>query len=323
MIYSIQFIRFMAALAVFLAHFDPNFGIGIIGVDIFFVLSGFVMIANLHNRDSSTQFLKNRFIRIYPVYIFITSLYLFYLFVTDNHQNLTNTEIMMSLLLIPNYTSEYYVDPLITLGWTLHYEIFFYAIVSFAIIFKERRYLIVAGVISVCCILGFIMGNKFHLINTLMLEFLIGMFLYFIYRLNLPKIPLIIFSILILGTSLFFKIFHYADLSEGSAAIRTMIVYGDSVLHRRFYWGGISAAIIVLILQLEEQFKKQRIWLFLGDLSYMFYLAQYAVIGGFERLGIEFGFYLDLVLVLSFTLLISVILLKLLDQPVRKVFGSR
>ena len=79
----IDSIRFIACLIVVLGHFNiPGFSYGWIGVDIFFVVSGYVVTRSLERRisknknsiDVAFQFVFDRFIRLYPALLFAITL---------------------------------------------------------------------------------------------------------------------------------------------------------------------------------------------------------------------------------------------------------
>jgi len=142
MVLSIQYLRGIAALLVVLSHVawkgrqystDPLdfFRIGESGVDIFFVISGFIMCYTTAKSSgtpaASLVFLKNRVRRIIPLYWVLTALVLpvFLLFPGKVNSGGGTTEVLNSFLLIP--TDNKY---LIQAGWTLSYEFFFYFIFS-------------------------------------------------------------------------------------------------------------------------------------------------------------------------------------------------
>lgn len=85
-IYSLQYLRAFAALWVFLTHVlqicevRPNsfFWAGQWGVDIFFLLSGFIIYLTTKEGNSCMSFCIKRIFRIYPAYLFILTLYTIY-----------------------------------------------------------------------------------------------------------------------------------------------------------------------------------------------------------------------------------------------------
>lgn len=143
---SIQYLRGLAAVLVLASHAllypllerDLAFGrLGWLGVILFFVISGFIMVVVTgEGRFSAIGFLRRRFIRIVPMYWGATLLaaalallapHLFKTTVYDTGQ------LLSSLLFIPFYNpASGGIHPLYKLGWTLNYEVFFY--VCFALL---------------------------------------------------------------------------------------------------------------------------------------------------------------------------------------------
>lgn len=143
---TIQYLRGLAALLVLASHalLYPLLGehlaygrLGWLGVILFFVISGFIMVAVTgEGRFSAPGFLRRRFIRIVPMYWGATLLaaalallapQLFKTTVYDTGQ------LLLSLLFVPFHNPvSGGIHPLYKLGWTLNYEVFFY--VCFALL---------------------------------------------------------------------------------------------------------------------------------------------------------------------------------------------
>lgn len=143
---SIQYLRGLAAILVLASHallyplleHDLAYGrLGWLGVILFFVISGFIMVVVTgEGRFSAIGFLRRRFIRIVPMYWGATLLaaalallapQLFKTTVYDTGQ------LILSLLFVPFHNPvSGGIHPLYKLGWTLNYEVFFY--VCFALL---------------------------------------------------------------------------------------------------------------------------------------------------------------------------------------------
>lgn len=140
---SLQVLRGVASLLVVMIHvnqtFESKFGTkllptfvdaGMIGVDIFFCLSGFIMYFTAQGGfgvpGAWRKFLTRRFLRIYPIYWVVTLLTvlvgLFEPHVLGGH-GLNWTTAWKSALLLPQNFS-----PIVGQGWTLVHEVKFYAI---------------------------------------------------------------------------------------------------------------------------------------------------------------------------------------------------
>ena len=143
---TIQYLRGFAAMLVLASHallyplveHSLAFGrLGWLGVILFFVISGFIMVAVTgEGKFSAPDFLRRRFIRVVPMYwaatLLAAALALFapQLFKTTVYDG---AELVMSLLFIPFHNPvSGGIHPLYKLGWTLNYEVFFY--VCFAIL---------------------------------------------------------------------------------------------------------------------------------------------------------------------------------------------
>lgn len=121
-----------AALAVALFHLTSplqlpvSFWFGKYGVDIFFMLSGFVIFQSLNSHDSFLDFLKSRFIRLFPIFwicVLASSLGIFLLHYGD--KELSPTMVLANLTMIPKQflgVSSYIEGSY----WTLEHELFFY-----------------------------------------------------------------------------------------------------------------------------------------------------------------------------------------------------
>src|SRR5262245_32108194 len=79
---SIQILRGLAALGVVLAHIFPGAAIGAAGVDLFFVISGFIMVYAsdrlFGRRDAPRIFFLRRLARVVPLYWAVTAVLIAY-----------------------------------------------------------------------------------------------------------------------------------------------------------------------------------------------------------------------------------------------------
>ncbi len=143
---TIQYLRGLAATLVLASHallyplVEHNLAfsrLGWLGVILFFVISGFIMVAVTGTeRFDAGDFLRRRFIRIVPMYwsatLFAALLALLapQLFKTTVYDG---GQLVLSLLFIPFHNPvSHGIHPLYKLGWTLNYEMFFY--VCFALL---------------------------------------------------------------------------------------------------------------------------------------------------------------------------------------------
>jgi peptidoglycan/LPS O-acetylase OafA/YrhL len=187
MIRNLQILRAIAAILVVFFHCE-FLGIqsGQFGVDIFFVISGFI-IAFVLNKNTRF-FLVKRFARIIPMYyLFTFLLILAWLLYPSGFKNVVvNTEaILKSLFFIPYYVGD--SGPILSLGWTLNYEIYFYVLAGFsAWLLRSPGKGLLATAIIIVLIDGwmFLTQSENQYIrfygNPVTLEFLYGILLYYI-----------------------------------------------------------------------------------------------------------------------------------------------
>ena len=123
---NIQVLRFIAAFSVMMVHL-PLIGFGIWGVDIFFVISGFIMMY-VTEKNHKNFFLK-RLIRIIPIYWILTFGVFSVAILKPDLLNNTTADyehLLKSLFFIPFNKNETGHFPILFLGWTLNYEMIFY-----------------------------------------------------------------------------------------------------------------------------------------------------------------------------------------------------
>lgn len=143
---GVQYLRAVAALAVVVFHAADKTGyrftVGAAGVDIFFVISGFVMWTLAETKPvSPLAFYRDRILRIAPPYWIITAVMaagaLAGLF---PRIRLTLDHLAASLAFIPHRSpSNGEIWPLLAQGWTLDLEMFFYLIFGLVLVLPPKR----------------------------------------------------------------------------------------------------------------------------------------------------------------------------------------
>lgn len=137
-----------------------NFGMA--GVDIFFVISGFIMVYVTHKWQSGAarhvpQFLFARIFRIYPLYWFVSlPLLILYFLLPDlvfSASSWNEPHLLKSFFLWPDVSF-----PLLEIGWTLIHEMSFYLIFSLILIAPRRIRPMAICIWALCVILAFAMG---------------------------------------------------------------------------------------------------------------------------------------------------------------------
>lgn len=163
---------------------ERHFLVGAAGVDIFFVISGFIIALTATDSPSRRRFIVKRLIRIVPIYWILTLALFLAGTVLPGAMNTDRTdpmELLQSLLFIPFLQHGIgRIEPLIPVGWTLNYEMMFYAIVALCLTGSIVRSVArVAFVLTVLVVIGLIMNFDAVLptfyTRDIVVEFVYGM----------------------------------------------------------------------------------------------------------------------------------------------------
>lgn len=146
-------LRGIAALLVVCFHYTmtreiTNHGwiLGITGVDLFFIISGFVIFMSVHDNSSPQSFIKRRFFRLFPVYwtvVTFTAILIVFNFTNDTSvSELTVLRYLANLTMAQQY---FEVESLDGPYWTMLVELQFYVIIAFAVWMKKLKFVLVIG----------------------------------------------------------------------------------------------------------------------------------------------------------------------------------
>ena len=247
--------------------------IGRSGVDMFFVISGYIMVMISDPQKNGVRaagdFALRRTFRVYPLYWFfsflILPIYLLYPQLFNRTGNPSDIDLLKSFLLIPQSDSA----PLVGQGWTLIHEMYFYIVFSAIIIFpqKLRNPLILLWAIAIAVAVFVWRGGGAPkspildlVLSPLTFEFMFGCGIALLHKNNLTKF----------GWLIFLSGIGILCLSETSG-------HGVS----RLYWMGIPSALIVwgmVSLELENQWLAPSWLVRIGDTSYALYLCHILVL---------------------------------------------
>ena len=153
MLNGLQVLRAFAAYAVVafhvfeFLHADPGFGVGRFevgkaGVDLFFVLSGFIMVYTTAADEPPARFIIKRATRIVPLYWAATALAVLVAFVRPwllPHADLSPAAIAKSFAFIPAPDLSGALQPVLFVGWTLNFEMMFYALFALTLFLPARH----------------------------------------------------------------------------------------------------------------------------------------------------------------------------------------
>lgn len=277
---SIQVLRAVAALLVVAFHacgevvkhgwaVTAAAGIGTygdFGVDIFFVVSGFVMASTTKNRatsiESAKRFILFRIIRIVPLYWTATTLFVLLLLVEPRMFGAASFNfghVVSSYAFIPWRNPFGQPAPVLNVGWTLNYEMWFYLVYAALICMTRHR---VIAISALFCATSFL--SVFGLSNVVFQTYTSPIVLEFVFG-------------AIIG-SLYSGKFR---LSSGSAvalfaiAAGTLSVCGEHVdnLNRFALFGIPAACFVATAVALEARMHWPAPMQKIGDASYSLYLT--------------------------------------------------
>jgi len=281
MVYSIQYMRAIAAIMVVIHHSAWKseqyssgsfswFNVGAAGVDLFFIISGYIMCHTVTRRSGGVnRFIIARVKRIVPIYWLLTTMALVvYLLMPDKvNSSGGHTNILASYLLFPS--SDKY---LIQTGWTLSYEFYFYLVFSVSLFFKNfYKYLVPVAAIVALVLLGDFIDNKSYTVtfvtNPILLEFCFGILAYYLIQQIRSNwywgIGIIVLSVILIG---FVNNLNFEFSRIESSYLRVLLFGGPSLL---FFIGMVMCEI-----KLHEYRSSPLSILFkaIGDSSYSLYL---------------------------------------------------
>lgn len=318
MINNIQFLRAFAAINVVLFHAigaAPSYsheavlfhffeGWGANGVDVFFVISGFIMLYSLTlKKKSPLEFVVGRCIRIVPIYWIVTMLIVIVFYLSPS--------IFRELIITPEWTiaSLFFTSllifektPIVYVGWTLELEVIFYLIISISILMKSFNvaFLFIGLLLTIVSL---------YADNYIMIEFFFGCIIAYIYhRYKLSAnlgVFIFFFGVATLGISLLPQIKHLD-------------------LHRIFIWG-IPSFFLVFGAVFSPQIKNFALS-YLGDASYSIYLIQIMTIPAIYKLVNLFKLQVNGDALVFFCVLMSVVIGCIfhssVEKPISNLFGK-
>jgi exopolysaccharide production protein ExoZ len=283
---GIQLLRAVAAAAVVAFHVQydivnkisppgslpAGFDQGAAGVDLFFVISGFVMVyssESLFGRpNASLTFLSRRIARIVPLYWVMTTLMLAYVLARGfGSSDASPLQALASYFFIPYWRPSGVIDPLYGIGWTLNYEMFFYVVFALALV--ARREIAVAGIAVLFAAFVLIVPAKdyfprqvAYLADPLILEFVFGMGIALIYRAGVRLSPTVSALLVV------------AAIVEVAWAMTAWRID----LPRLIGWGIPAVQIVAALALIGRNVVFPAIFEELGDASYALYLIHPALL---------------------------------------------
>ena len=346
---NMQVLRFIAALMVLISHLDRevrNTGIGgsvapvmdVIGlpwncgVDLFFCISGFLMLYltwdHFGEREYSLEFLKRRVIRVAPLYWLFTLLFAGLALAIPSvvlHGDISTVKILASLFFIPIPRSDGLIYPVLIAGWTLNYEALFYLLFG-ASLFLPRRLAIIGLLFT------FGTAGAWHMLappsspilffwtNPIILEFILGMGAAYCYLRGVRLSLAVRMTLGVLGLTLLILLNKHglADTEAGLSPLP------------RSLWAGLPAVMVLVAMMFGPQLRETSTlvrWLVLGGnasyalyLSHMFATRAVSVLWRVLHLNSGWGFMIS-GLIVAITL--SILVFKFVETPILAVLRRR
>lgn len=286
-IHGLQGLRMIAATMVVFTHAlnrtadaFPNGGVAKqqfleSGVDIFFVISGFIMVYILKADTKPGAFWLQRFTRIAPLYWVATAFAVFLGYVAPRYGFGTPAwnYTLKSVLFFPT-GSDMWAHPVVQPGWTLVYEFLFYTILSLCLLLGRRPFFAATIVIVLILTVGAVFAKTvgvlgFYSDQAMMIEFLFGM--------------------AVAGLLKDVKVNPWAGVALAIAGFVLIYVlwYMDKLGYPRGLRVGMPAFLIVTGFLVSEPIWARhgllRRFSLLGDASYSIYIVHYFLIQAIDR----------------------------------------
>lgn len=316
-IYCLQLMRAIAATSVVYLHTFTLPLRGSFGLDLFFVISGFVMCMIIERTiPTPLEFFMKRLTRIVPLYWMFTTAVLAVAWTAPHLMGTTVANFdnyLKSLLFMPHFRQDGQLFPVLMPGWTLNFEMLFYFLICTALMLYRRHFVALVSLVLVMIYgLGYFypaasVGRVFFH-DSLWLEFVLGMACFRLFRHHLIRaVPKIIYVLVLMVSA-------------------TVLVYFENWVDR-FISAGLPCFLILLsALQFEECLKSMhssflRFLVHIGDASYATYLSHMFVIGAVERLffrsiGIVEKNMATALFTITCCLVVGSLVYKLIDAPI-------
>lgn len=274
-----------------------NFEYGRLGVELFFMISGFVIYMSIKNINTPVEFLKKRFYRLYPLFwisLIFTSVVLFFFPLPDTKYSITI--FFANLTMLPSLFDQVAIDGVY---WTLKYEFFFYLFIFFLLIFKRFKNIIWISIAYL--LIGLVLVIKFR-------------FLFVSY----------FYGALFINGMLFYSIYENPILSKLKYIIIFLSCFlcfflKDQVL---FYFNFFLIYIFTLLINNKLFFLNISFFAFFGQISYALYLLHQNIGYAIQNQLINLGVANPVLLLISpffLVIFISFVFTFLLEKKIIKI----
>lgn len=274
-LHSLQYLRAIAATAVVWSHaaiqvdsYTPFLReIGSFGVDIFFIISGFIMVYISKPTHTPVDFFINRVKRVVPLYwfftLFMAAILLFMPSIFKNSSfDLVAT--LKSLFFIPETSISHpqHVWPILAPGWSLNYEMYFYALFALALFAPAKlRVWAITIAISIIFLIANLIGGDGPIAtfysSSIVFEFVLGMVLALLFKRGLKIKSSVAWVLLIVGFAI--------------------LMLPESELPRIVHYG--IPSLMIVVGTVFATIGHSRFFVMLGDSSYSLYICHIFTLG--------------------------------------------
>jgi peptidoglycan/LPS O-acetylase OafA/YrhL len=323
-LHNVQLLRFFAAFGVLVSHtadlllsdrsiiWDVDWTGG---VDMFFIISGFIMYYLAHDAfgqpGAAKAFLLRRLIRIAPPYwLFTTLMIVTALVFADQVRNATlePAQIATSYAFIPWPRGDGKLNPILSQGWTLNYEFFFYAMFSLALLFRRGIWLLAASFIALVLAGSWIPQSWFigwFYSDPMILEFLFGIAIAALYLSGFRLVRWQAVLLVGMGAMLF-----TAQLSPYFGLFGRLVDRGGPAL--------LVCAGLMLLPDPQRPGRVGRALRLGGDASYTLYLSHAFVVNAVVLVGARIWTgtpWLVFAAAIAAALLVAVVVYRVIERP--------
>lgn len=325
-IVHIDGLRGIAIFLVILYHFFPQlFRGGFVGVDVFFVISGYVIHRHLTTLDrfDFREFYTRRAIRIFPslliIVLVVTILSQFFLL--DYPKRLLMNSVMASSVFLTNFyffsTSNYFdldslAKPLLPL-WSLAVEEQFYLLWPLLFWGLKRKFkswlvlLIFISFVSALYLGSISQSYNFYSLQTRFWEIAVGIFLSALKIKSTPRV-VVLLRVILISLSLVFVATGIG--SETWPNFATLVIVFATAI-----------AIASPGAKLERILSRSEV-VFLGRISFPLYLIHWPLLSIYSSMNPAYIPLVDKIVLITLSVLLAFLLYQFVETPIQQIRGS-
>jgi peptidoglycan/LPS O-acetylase OafA/YrhL len=317
-------LRGIAVIAVILYHYTTrydqyyghlkddywfNFSHGHMGVQLFFMISGFVIYMSILNINNSKDFFIKRAIRLYPVYIFgvlftftITNLYIL------DKLRVSFPEMLVNLTMFQGYLP--FVEPVDGAYWSLRVEVFFYILIGVLFYLKLHKKIILISIILLLVASG--LNVLANVMNLVLLD-------------NLNQVLIVNYIHLFIAGIMFYHIRMQDDIKYHLTLAVCLIYQFAFIEPISGLYVLVFFGMFYLMVYNKMSWISIKPLLFIGSISYSLYLVHqyvgYAIIHWLENIG-NTGEY-NIIIPMVFSFVVAILMTKYIEKPIQNVLYQK